>query len=219
MKNNRATIVGTFASKCEYSHTGTKYGERFFRTELMTPRTSGVIDTVPVLLPERLLNLDEEMKWETVKVTGEFRSRNADVDGKRRLLLYVFADSLEAMEPIDCDWENHLELRGFLCKEPVYRETPRGRQITDLLLAVNRTGGRSDYIPCIAWERDARDASKLAIGTSVALVGRIQSRDYTKRMEDGTVKERTAYEVSISKMETGWKEDFVPAEERTEINE
>ena len=198
VENNRVNLCGKIAKEIEFDHE--IHGEKFFRTDIATERLSGTVDLVPILVPEVLLS--EKMETgEYVEVTGSFRSYNRSGEGGRKLILEVFADKIELLENAECS-ENVIELDGYICKEPVYRKTPLGREIAEILLAVNRAYGKSDYIPCIAWGRTARLASKLSVGKHIKIKGRIQSRVYTKRVGENAYIERMAHEVSISLLET-----------------
>lgn len=193
--NNIATITGQILSEVIFNHE--IYGEKFYSAIISAMRSSGHIDNIPVLISEKLLSRD--IYGKNVRVTGSYRQRNMVVDGERsKMQLYVFADSVSIT---DADYsENAIELEGFLCKDAKFRVTPMEREIADLLLAVNRPYGKSDYIPCIAWGRNAKFADTLSVGTKVRIAGRIQSRIYIKKYDDHQ-EERTAYEVSITSME------------------
>ena len=180
------------------------FGEQFFVTTLRVPRLSGAEDFLPVTLSERLL-IDEPIAAGSVLcLDGQLRSYNKVVEGSGRLLITAFAQRLLPEE--DDENPNRVQLTGALCKAPSYRTTPFGREIADLMLAVNRSYGKSDYIPCITWGRTARYAANLKIGDKVQLVGRFQSRNYQKQLPDGTVLNKVAYEVSVSRL-SAMKED------------
>ena len=180
------------------------FGEQFFVTTLRVPRLSGAEDFLPVTLSERLL-IDEPIAAGSVLcLDGQLRSFNKVVEGSGRLLITAFAQRLLPEE--DDENPNRVQLTGALCKAPSYRTTPFGREIADLMLAVNRSYGKSDYIPCITWGRTARYAANLKIGDKVQLVGRFQSRNYQKQLPDGTVLNKVAYEVSVSRL-SAMKED------------
>ena len=180
------------------------FGEQFFVTTLRVPRLSGAEDFLPVTLSERLL-IDEPIAAGSVLcLDGQLRSYNKVVEGSGRLLITAFAQRLLPEE--DDENPNRVQLTGALCKAPIYRTTPFGREIADLMLAVNRSYGKSDYIPCITWGRTARYAANLKIGDKVQLVGRFQSRNYQKQLPDGTVLNKVAYEVSVSRL-SAMKED------------
>nr|DAX05448.1 MAG TPA: Single strand binding protein [Bacteriophage sp.] len=196
--NNKVKLTGTVVSEPEFSHE--VYGEQFFNLFLEVKRISGVADIVPLTISERLFNLEDKCTGTVVRVSGQFRSFNKHEENKNRLVLSVFVREIERVVN-DYDEENEIEIDGFVCKDPVYRKTPLGREIADILFAVNRSYGKSDYIPCIVWGRNAVYASGLPVGTHLKITGRIQSRKYTKRYLDGAEEERTAYEVSVSKIE------------------
>lgn len=201
-QNNDVLVTGTVVGEPEFSHE--VFGESFYIVHLDSKRRSGASDVLPVIISERLISINEIKSGTYLKVTqGAFRSMNKQVsENKSRLLLFVFAQDVSTTDDLEEDM-NDITLHGFLCKRPVYRTTPNGREITDLLVAVNRDYGKSDYIPCICWGRNAKYASTWEVGDEVELTGRIQSREYSKKLsEDGLVKERrTAYEVSVSRFE------------------
>ena len=195
---NHVILQGLVLSKY-LSHEA--FEERFYRMELSAERKSGVADVINVIVSERLPG-SESAAGEYVKVIGEFRSRNVPASVRNRLELSVFATEIKGYESefdylFDKNSENRIELDGYICKPPVLRETPYGRIITDMMLAVNRLNGRSDYIPCIAWGRTARYVSGLPVGSRLQLTGRIQSRNYQKLIVEEMIETRTAYEVSI----------------------
>ena len=216
--NNHIILVGKVTSDKTFSHE--VYGERFYIFKIEIPRLSGTSDIIPVTVSERLLPTEELKIGEKVVIKGQFRSYNTYVDNKNRLILTVFAKDLipeanftEEQE----EWEkqnisNEVVLNGYICKAPIYRQTPFKREIADLLLAVNRAYNKSDYIPCIAWGRNARFCQNMEVGTCVKIVGRVQSRIYEKKYEDGTVEERVAYEVSVGSMEIVNENDEPQAE-------
>ena len=180
------------------------FGEQFFVTTLRVPRLSGAEDFLPITLSERLL-IDEPIAAGSILcLDGQLRSSNKVVEGSGRLLITAFAQRLLPEE--DEENPNRVQLTGALCKAPSYRTTPFGREIADLMLAVNRSYGKSDYIPCITWGRTARYAANLKIGDKVQLVGRFQSRNYQKQLPDGTILNKVAYEVSVSRL-SAMKED------------
>ncbi|WP_026477072.1 single-stranded DNA-binding protein [Alkaliphilus transvaalensis] len=198
--SNMVTLVGKVAGEKEFSHE--MYGEGFYNYKIEIPRLSDVSDQLPMTISERLLFDSKLNTGDTVKVEGQLRSYNKFTDGNNRLVLTVFARDLEVLpSEEEIKNPNQIYLEGYICKPPVYRETPFGREITDLLIAVNRPYNKSDYIPCIAWGRNARFSAKLQVGDHVRSWGRIQSRNYQKKLPDGTVLNKVAYEVSISKME------------------
>ncbi|NLX78108.1 MAG: single-stranded DNA-binding protein [Clostridiaceae bacterium] len=201
MENNSASLTGKIISKPEFSHE--VYGEGFYIITVEVPRLSDTYDYIPVMFSERLLPLEKFEVGKIAVIEGQFRSyNNYNSEGGHKLLLTVFARDIVILdEPDEVKASNSIYLNGFICKAPVYRTTPFGREIADILLAVNRAYNKSDYIPCIAWGRNARYASNFEIGDNIKVWGRIQSRNYQKKLPDGSVEERTAYEVSISKME------------------
>jgi single-stranded DNA-binding protein len=195
-KNNKVFISGEIVSNAEFSHE--VYGEGFYEMNVLVKRLSGQGDILPVTISERLI-ADKDLKvGVTINALGQFRSYNKLVDGKSKLMLTVFIRELVSRPIIKNP--NSIVLVGYVCKPPVYRTTPFNREIADILIAVNRSYNKSDYIPCIAWGRNARFAKNIAVGEKVALSGRIQSREYQKRLEDDQVAILTAYEVSISKL-------------------
>jgi len=198
IESNNVTVYGTVTSKPEFSHE--MYGEGFYTVYLEVPRLSDISDTLPITISERLvqgLNID---MGSTLLVEGQLRSYNKYHEGNNKLILTVFARNLKTTDQ-DVKNPNQIYLDGYICKKPVYRTTPFGREITDMLLAVNRPYNKSDYIPCIAWGRNARYSENLKVGDRIRIWGRIQSRDYQKKISEDEVITRTAYEVSISKME------------------
>ena len=225
LENNYLTLVGKVASDKKFSHE--IYGERFYSFDLCIPRLSGSADIIPVTASERLFT--DEMLQDGTKllIKGQFRSYNSYENERNKLILTVFAkdieevkedeevvetENVEETENVDSEEArkeafkkdyitNEVVLIGYICKKPVYRQTPFGREIADLLLAVNRAYNKSDYIPSIAWGRNARFCQNLEVGTEVKIVGRVQSRNYEKKLEDGTVLKKVAYEVSIGSLE------------------
>lgn len=198
--NNKVTIIGKIISGFTFSHE--VFGEGFYMVEAEAKRLSGEVDTIPLMISERLINVQEDYRGCTVEAIGQFRSYNRHEGVKNRLVLSVFVREINFMEEFtDYTKTNQIFLDGYICKEPIYRKTPLGREIADLLLAVNRPYGKSDYIPCIAWGRNARFASSFEVGTRVCVWGRVQSREYTKKLSETEFEERVAYEVSISKLE------------------
>jgi primosomal replication protein N len=200
IENNQVTVIGEVVSEFTYSHE--VFGEGFYMMELLVKRLSNSCDRIPVMISERLIDVTKDCRGECIMVSGQFRSYNRHEELKNRLVLSVFAREIEFIdEEPDGAKTNHILLEGYMCKRPVYRKTPLGREIADLLLAVNRPYGKSDYIPCIAWGRNARFCQNIEVGTKVKIAGRVQSRNYEKKFEDGTTQTRTAYEVSISSLE------------------
>lgn len=203
LSNNDVELCGTVESELSYSHE--VYGEGFYQFYINVPRLSDISDKINITISERLLqNINIEIGM-TVYINGQFRSYNNYSDSGNRLILTVFARDIITDESVSGKNPNHIFLNGFLCKKPVYRTTPFGREITDILIAVNRAYNKSDYIPCIAWGRNARFSSALEVGENIKIWGRIQSRDYQKKLDETSVITKTAYEVSISKMEISSK--------------
>ena len=195
-KNNKVFISGEMVSEPVFSHE--VYGEGFYDILVSVKRLSGQSDCLPVTISERLLT-DKAIKvGDTINALGQFRSYNKLVDGKSKLMLTVFVRELFDYSIIKNP--NTIVLSGYVCKQPVYRTTPFNREITDVLIAVNRSYNKSDYIPCIAWGRNARFAKNLAVGEKIAVSGRIQSREYQKKITDDDIRTLTAYEVSIGKL-------------------
>ena len=192
--------MGEIASEFEFSHE--VFGEGFYMLELLVKRLSDSFDRIPVMISERLIDVTQDYRGEFIQISGQFRSYNRHEEKKNRLVLSVFARAAAFVEAEDDKVKsNQIVLDGFICKPPVYRKTPLGREIADMLVAVNRPYGKSDYIPCISWGRNARFASNFEVGSRVQIWGRIQSREYVKKLEDDRTEKRTAYEVSVSKME------------------
>ena len=199
LENNEVILVGKVVSDMKFSHK--VYGEGFYTFELEVPRLSNSSDRLPVTISERSLPANSNIKDKTLEVVGQFRSYNQYEEGKNRLILTVFILEVKEVSPQELGKnKNQIFLNGYVCKEPVYRTTPFGREITDLLLAVNRSYHKSDYIPCITWGRNARFAHNLKIGEQIQVWGRIQSRTYQKQIETGEVQTKIAYEISINKM-------------------
>ena len=211
-ENNHLTLVGKVTSDKEFSHE--IYGEKFYIFNLAVPRLSGNADIIPITISERLITNDELKIDSKISIDGQFRSYNSYQNEKSRLILTVFAKDIQFLPNQDEDIavgkevvSNEVVLDGYLCKKPIYRKTPFGREISDILLAVNRAYNKSDYIPCIAWGRTARFCENLEVGTELRVIGRVQSREYEKKYEDGIVEKRVAYEVSVSSLEISNKED------------
>ena len=200
MENNRATVIGEVVSDFTFSHE--IFGEGFYILELLVHRLSDQSDVIPLMLSERLIDVNADYRGMTMEANGQFRSYNRHEGSRNRLVLSVFVREYQFLEEFtDYTRTNQIFLDGYVCKPPVYRKTPLGREIADLLLAVNRPYGKSDYIPCIAWGRNARYASGFEIGSHVRVWGRVQSREYTKRINEEESEKRIAYEVSINKLE------------------
>lgn len=192
--------MGKIVSGFSFSHE--VFGEGFYMMDISVQRLSESSDIIPVMISERLIDVTQDYQGEYIQIYGQFRSYNRHEEKKNRLVLSVFAREVSFVEE-ECDKvkSNQIFLDGYICKPPVYRKTPLGREIADLLLAVNRPYGKSDYIPCICWGRNARYASAFEVGGHVLLWGRIQSREYIKKLGEEETEKRVAYEVSVSKLE------------------
>lgn len=200
IENNQVSIIGKVVSGFTFSHE--VFGEGFYMVELSVKRLSDSSDRIPVMISERLIDVAQDYQGEYIQVEGQFRSYNRHEEKKNRLVLSVFAREVSFVEEADDKVRsNQIFLDGFVCKPTVYRKTPLGREIADMLIAVNRPYGKSDYIPCICWGRNARYVSGFDVGQHVQLIGRIQSRDYVKKLSETETQTRTAYEVSVSKLE------------------
>jgi single-stranded DNA-binding protein len=204
--NNQINIAGRICSDFTFNHE--VYGEGFYRFDVEVERLSEAMDVLPVTVSERIIDRTRMVNGEWVHIEGQIRSYNnyVEADRKNKLVLTVFARDIAMLGTPGDNNPNDVFLDGFVCKPPVYRTTPFGREIADILLAVNRSYNKSDYIPCIAWGRNARYAGKLSVGDNVRLWGRMQSRQYQKRRDNGEVSEKVAYEVSISKIEVAQEE-------------
>ena len=200
IENNQVTIMGRVDSEFSFSHE--VFGEGFYIVEVLVKRLSDSDDRIPLMISNRLIDVTQDYRGEYISVQGQFRSYNRHEEQKNRLVLSVFVRELEFMdEEPEGSKTNHILLDGYICKEPVYRKTPLGREIADLLIAVNRPYGKSDYSPCICWGRNARFASGFEVGEHVQILGRIQSREYVKKLSETETQRRVAYEVSVSKLE------------------
>jgi len=194
-ENNQGTLVGKIMDKFNYSHE--KFGEGFYTVKLEAERYSEKMDYIPIIVSERLIDVKQDYSGEYVSVKGQIRTYNEEKEGKHKLKIHFWVDEIEFVEDdVDSASSNIVVLEGYVCKNPVYRNTPLGREITDLLLAVNRPYGKSDYIPCICWGRNARFASEFYVGEHVRIKGRFQSREYKKEVDGDKIEKRTAYEVS-----------------------
>jgi single-stranded DNA-binding protein len=198
--NNKVEIVGEIVSGFNLSHR--IYGENFYSFTLKVRRLSNSFDSIMVTTSERLLTDNKFQFGDIIHAKGQYRSYNNYSSVGNRLILTVFAQSIDLLDVrFAKSTQNCIFLNGYICKPPVYRTTPFGREITDALLAVNRTYNKSDYIPCIAWGRNARFISTLVVGTNIHVWGRIQSRNYEKKISENEVVTKTAYEVSVNKIE------------------
>ena len=200
IENNQVSIMGKIASGFTFSHQ--VYGEGFYLVDLLVKRLSDSEDRIPLMVSERLVDVTQDYEGEYIMVQGQFRSYNRHEGIRNRLELSGFVREVRFMEEFtDYTKTNRISLDGYICKPPVYRRTPLGREIADILLAVNRPYGKSDYIPCISWARNARYASGLEVGSRVRTWGRVQSREYVKQLSEAECEKRIAYEVSISRLE------------------
>ena len=195
-KNNKVYVMGEIVSDASFSHE--VYGEGFYEFFVKVPRLSGQADILPVTLSERLIQGATLMRGKTLCAVGQFRSYNKIENGRSRLMLTVFVREL--LEELPDRNPNSILLSGYICKPPVYRTTPFHREIADVLIAVNRAYNKSDYIPCIAWGRNARFVKNLQVGDKIAVSGRIQSREYQKKLSEEDIRTMVAYEVSVSKL-------------------
>lgn len=201
-ENNQVTMAGCVVSDFEFSHE--VFGEGFYNITIQVDRLSNSYDMIPLMVSDRLIDVNTNLKGKTVSVNGQFRSYNRHDENKNKLVLSVFVREIEVLEEgMEVTNPNSIFLDGFVCKPTVYRKTPLGREIADILLAVNRPYGKSDYIPCICWGRNARFAETFEVGARLCIWGRIQSREYQKKISEDQVEKRTAFEVSVSKMEYG----------------
>lgn len=212
-ENNIINLRGVVSSEVEVSHEA--FDEKYYRFFIDTKRLSDLSDTLPIIVSEKLINIDDIKIGDVVFVNGQVRSHNQPVEEKRsKLILSIFTKEIRK-ESLEEDTSlNEVIFQGFICKEPIYRKTPLGREIADVLIAVNRAYKKSDYIPCILWGRNAKFCESLPIGSKVSITGRMQSRKYSKKLNDDNIKEMTAYEVSAS-MFTLLKDD--EKEEMTQI--
>jgi len=201
--NNVVKIGGTIASNLEFSHE--IYDERFYKFFVDVERLSDLKDPLPVIVSERIIDINNIQIGDSVLVEGQFRSYNELNDVKSKLVLSIFAKEIKLSNEEDVSKINDIILEGFICKKPIYRKTPLGREISDMLVAVNRSYKKSDYIPCILWGRNAKYSETLEVGTKVKLSGRVQARVYEKKQVDGESIKHIAYEISVAKF--GLNED------------
>lgn len=200
IENNQVSIMGKIATGFTFSHQ--VFGEGFYVMDLIVKRLSDSEDRIPVMVSERLVDVTQDYVGEYIEISGQFRSYNRHEEKHNRLVLSVFAREVRFIgSEEDALPTNQIFMDGYICKPPVYRKTPLEREIADVLLAVNRPYGKSDYIPCICWGRNARYASAFTVGGHVLIWGRIQSREYVKKLGENQTERRTAYEVSVSKLE------------------
>ena len=222
--NNHLILVGKVTSEKRFSHE--IYGEKFYIFDMEVPRLSDTTDIIPITASERIINDELIAIGNKLIIKGQFRSYNSYENERNKLILTVFAKDVILAEDENLSEEekeetqrtsNEVTLVGYICKKPIYRQTPFGREIADILLAVNRAYNKSDYIPSIAWGRNARFSQNLPTGTGVKIIGRVQSRNYEKKHEDGTIENRVAYEVSISSLEViDADNEFIKKEETSE---
>ena len=194
--NNKVVVGGEITSEPKFSHE--IYGENFYEFDLKINRLSDSFDIIPITVSDRLINGKELKVGDKIEGVGQYRSYNKLEGEKSRLMLTIFLREFEKTDEVE--QRNNIEIVGFVCKEPIYRTTPFNREICDVLLAVNRNYGKSDYIPCIAWGRNARFVKNLDVGERIVISGRIQSREYQKKVSETETKTMTAYEVSVSKL-------------------
>ena len=197
MENNNITISGKIVSDLELSHE--VYNEKFYKFYIKSERLSNQEDILPVIISERMINLDELEENKNIRIDGQFRSYNEQRENGNKLVLSIFVKGIDFISDDDSLTQNDANFIGYVCKNPIYRKTPLGREIADVLIAVNRTYKKSDYIPCILWGRNAKYCENLEVGTKVKVNGRIQSRNYEKKIDENKIIKKTAYEVSVSK--------------------
>lgn len=203
IENNRVCIIGEIVSEFTFSHE--VFGEGFYIANVSVNRLSDMVDVIPLMISERLIDVTKDYRGMKIEVAGQFRSYNRHEGTKNKLVLSIFVRELRFLEddemPEEQSKSNQIFLDGYVCKPPIYRKTPLGREIADILVAVNRPYGKSDYIPCIAWGRNARFAGGLEVGEHIQIQGRFQSREYAKKISDNEIETRVAYEVSVSKID------------------
>lgn len=200
IENNQVVIMGEIVGDFQFSHE--IFGEGFYMLNVQVERLSDSTDIIPLMVSERLIDVNADYKGCNIVVSGQFRSYNRHEERRNKLVLSVFAREIEFVDEVgESNKANQIYLDGYICKAPIYRKTPLGREIADLLLAVNRPYGKSDYIPCICWGRNARFASTFEVGSRCAVWGRIQSREYMKKLNEEEMEKRVAYEVSVSKLD------------------
>lgn len=196
-ENNEVYMAGEIISDFQFSHE--VFGEKFYIFDLKINRLSGKFDVLPIMVSERILDVTNSPVGADVEIEGQLRSYNQNKDGKSKLVLSIFAETITNLdEPKNA---NIVTLQGFVCKQPNYRKTPLGRDISDFTIAVNRPYAKSDYIPSIAWGRNAIYLTEQPVGTEIRVVGRFQSREYTKKLENEEKEIRTAFEFSASRLE------------------
>ena len=200
IENNKVSIIGEIVSDFKFSHE--VFGEGFYSVDVSVNRLSEMSDIIPLMVSERLVDVTENLTGRLVEVMGQFRSYNRHEGNRNKLILSIFVREWQLVDENPMSGKtNQIFLDGYICKTPVYRKTPLGREISDLLLAVNRPYGKSDYIPCIAWGRNARFASSFEVGGRIQIWGRVQSREYVKKIDEDETEKHVAYEVSVNKLE------------------
>lgn len=200
IENNKVSIIGEIVSEFRFSHE--VFGEGFYIVDVSVNRLSDMTDVIPLMVSDRLVNVKENLTGSLVEASGQFRSYNRHEGNRNKLVLSIFVREWQIVEENPMSGKtNQIFLDGFICKAPVYRKTPLGREISDLLIAVNRPYGKSDYIPCIAWGRNARFASSFEVGGRIQVWGRVQSREYVKKISEEETEKHVAYEVSVNKLE------------------
>ncbi len=203
-QNNIVTLIGKIVSDYTFSHE--MYGESFYTFKIETCRLSETSDILPITISERLIDKNLFKIGAIIEINGQIRSYNNIIDNKNHLVLTTFARDIN----FNLDFNknpNQVSLNGYVCKQPIYRKTPFGREIADVLLAVNRSYNKSDYIPCIIWGRNAKFTSGLEVGDNIKICGRMQSRNYQKKLDNGEILEKIAYEISVSKLEVMEKDN------------
>lgn len=201
IENNKVCMAGEIVSDFRYSHE--VFGEGFYLVDISVNRLSEMADVIPLMISERLIDVNQDYTGQRISVIGQFRSYNRHEGTRNKLVLSIFVRELEFIDelPEEQSLSNMIVLDGYICKTPIYRKTPLGREIADILIAVNRPYGKSDYIPCIAWGRNARYSASLEVGSHLVVWGRVQSREYSKKIGEEEMEKRIAYEVSVSKIE------------------
>ncbi|MBE5926240.1 MAG: single-stranded DNA-binding protein [Lachnospiraceae bacterium] len=200
IENNKVSIIGEIVSDFKFSHE--VFGEGFYSVDVSVNRLSEMSDVIPLMVSERLVDVTQNLSGKLVEVIGQFRSYNRHEGNRNKLILSIFVREWQLVDENPMSGKtNQIFLDGYICKAPVYRKTPLGREISDLLLAVNRPYGKSDYIPCIAWGRNARFASSFEVGGRIQIWGRVQSREYVKKIDEDETEKHVAYEVSVNKLE------------------
>lgn len=200
IENNKVSIIGEIVSDFKFSHE--VFGEGFYSVDVSVNRLSEMSDVIPLMVSERLVDVTQNLSGQLVEVIGQFRSYNRHEGNRNKLILSIFVREWQLVDENPMSGKtNQIFLDGYICKAPVYRKTPLGREISDLLLAVNRPYGKSDYIPCIAWGRNARFASSFEVGGRIQIWGRVQSREYVKKIDEDETEKHIAYEVSVNKLE------------------